>query len=710
MIGTQESKKLHLDSKYELIKECLQLSRSDVLTGGTQSSYASNLNNLVRLLFVKVSDLTENQKKLDEELLTILSDCLFLHHYCDYIYSDIESYFCCEEDYLHPDEYRSYEEKLKLHDASFERLEKFLRDNKNNQDLKTVLNLKRGESGTTMFHMVSGIGDDALMGLLLKAGANHSIRDNRGKTPLHYAAIWSDCISSLIKAGVDPNTQDIKGKTPLHYAAHSGNSKNIDLLLENGAKRDILDKQGKIPLLIAVDNRKNDGELHLITDNQYRLTNELHGIIKGRGVRSIDWSDYNIEVTKNLKEFLDKHRNNQDLKVALNTRNPHGQSEVLRRARDHFGDGSEIENLLLEAGATNYERDICHIKGCGSSEGCLHESKTLWNNLTPYQQKMLGKFFDMVSQVQNMGKLEEVVDEAIKFGVRFNFPQQKILQDEATGKYVLGYHVLRCGPEYNLTDYVIKRISELKKDPKVASDIICKLVSKGAVLYNKDSMEVINALESEFKDHKTNMKKAYTDHVNRIQKFMEIVESAHNGKVKNAKMDNSTFYLEYSEDSKIDVAKITDGARSLGLTQGEIEYGRDIIKIGKSEVEIITANGIRHYTDLADNSNIVLTFYTSLGELEVNLYPGKQDKIIVEVSNKKEILEKFKNCKEELGKNYSFGGYLVYDAIEQGYFERSGKLMRSEAMSQSNGKTEESWCERISRVSNSEQTTSRTIG
>ncbi len=69
--------------------------------------------------------------------------------------------------------------------------------------------------------------------------------------------------------------------------------------------------------------------------------------------------------------------------------------------------------------------------------------------------------------------------------------------------------------------------------------------------------------------------------------------------------------------SIIDVAKITDGARSLGLTQGKIEYGRDIVKIGKSEVEIITENGIRHYTNLADNSNIVLTFSTSLGELEV---------------------------------------------------------------------------------------------
>ncbi|WP_341812521.1 hypothetical protein [Wolbachia endosymbiont (group A) of Conops quadrifasciatus] len=241
---------------------------------------------------------------------------------------------------------------------------------------------------------------------------------------------------------------------------------------------------------------------------------------------------------------------------------------------------------------------------------------------------------------------------------------------------------------YNFADYVIKRISDLKKssqDIKIASGIVCKLVSEGALLYNINSMCVIDELEK-FEGHKTNMKKAHEEYVNNTLKFMEIVKSAATGKVKNAKMDNSTFYLEYSEDSKIDVAKITDGARSLGLTQGEIEYGRDIIRIGKSEVEIITQKGIRHYTDLADGSNIVLTFYTSLGELEVNLYPDKQDKIIVEVSNKKEILEKFKNCKEELGKNCSLGGYSVYDAIEQGYFERSGKLMRSEAMSQSNGK------------------------
>ncbi len=47
-----------------------------------------------------------------------------------------------------------------------------------------------------------------------------------------------------------------------------------------------------------------------------------------------------------------------------------------------------------------------------------------------------------------------------------------------------------------------------------------------------------------------------------------------------------------------------------------------------------------------------------------------EGKIIVEVSNKEEILEKFKNYKEELGENCLLGGSSVYDAIKQGYFKR----------------------------------------
>ncbi|MFP3025920.1 MAG: hypothetical protein ACEY3L_06595 [Wolbachia sp.] len=161
------------------------------------------------------------------------------------------------------------------------------------------------------------------------------------------------------------------------------------------------------------------------------------------------------------------------------------------------------------------------------------------------------------------------------------------------------------------------------------------------------------------------------------------MENAANGELDDARIDNSTFYLEYSEDSTIDVAKITDGARILGLTPGIMEYGRDLIKVGKSEVEIITQGEIRNYTDLAKGSDIVLIFRTSLGELKVRLYPDEQneDQIKVEVQDRAP-LERLKHYKEELGKNCLLGGLSVNEAIEQGYFFRSGKLCQpSETLS-----------------------------
>lgn len=105
-----------------------------------------------------------------------------------------------------------------------------------------------------------------------------------------------------------------------------------------------------------------------------------------------------------------------------------------------------------------------------------------------------------------------------------------------------------------------------------------------------------------------------------------------------------------------------------------------MIAIGKNEVEIITENGIRKYTDLT--GNIVLTFHTDLGKVDVRLYSDVQDegKIIVEVSNKEEILEKFKNYKEELGEKCLLGDSSVYDAIKQGYFKRPEEVLEKDSI------------------------------
>ncbi|MFP3031872.1 MAG: hypothetical protein ACEY3M_12345 [Wolbachia sp.] len=64
----------------------------------------------------------------------------------------------------------------------------------------------------------------------------------------------------------------------------------------------------------------------------------------------------------------------------------------------------------------------------------------------------------------------------------------------------------------------------------------------------------------------------------------------------------------------------------------------------------------------------------------MRLFPDTKNKdlIIVKVNNQ----DLLKNCKEELGKNCLLGGYSVYNAIEQGYFERPSS-------------TPKTWVERI---------------
>ncbi|GFV63087.1 hypothetical protein TNCV_2461601 [Trichonephila clavipes] len=52
----------------------------------------------------------------------------------------------------------------------------------------------------------------------LKAGADFSTKNDRGQTPLHYAAATGyDSMVSCIKSGAHPNIQDIEGRDVFHY-------------------------------------------------------------------------------------------------------------------------------------------------------------------------------------------------------------------------------------------------------------------------------------------------------------------------------------------------------------------------------------------------------------------------------------------------------------------------------------------------------------
>jgi|GEM_PF-3773575 len=163
--------------------------------------------------------------------------------------------------------------------------------------------------------------------------------------------------------------------------------------------------------------------------------------------------------------------------------------------------------------------------------------------------------------------------------------------------------------------------------------------------------------------------------------------------------DNGYFYAKYPQDSVIEVARILDNEEVKNLSVSILEIGENVVRIENEE-------GTRDYTDLTDGSDIVLTFFTGLGELEVRLYPDTQDTNLIRVEiSSQDLLEQLKNCNEKIGKNCLLGGLPVSEAIEQGSFVRSGKSMCSEVIGQSDRKKMNSWVmrEELRRISGTER-------
>ncbi len=197
-----------------------------------------------------------------------------------------------------------------------------------------------------------------------------------------------------------------------------------------------------------------------------------------------------------------------------------------------------------------------------------------------------------------------------------------------------------------------------KFDKADRKKLIRKLMLSGAefhdtLLQNKLIGEIYNELQPEVQPQ--------------IDKQLEELEEAgenavQEGELIDVEIDNTTSYIEFSGNSKVEVAKILEANRKLGS---------NILKIGNDAVEVKSEKGgIRNYTDISDGSSIMLEFPTSIGKLNIVLYQ-EADQVQVRVENK-EMWAELQKRDEEIGKNCLFGGVKLQEAVEKGNFTRCG--------------------------------------
>lgn len=99
---------------------------------------------------------------------------------------------------------------------------------------------------------------------LLGAGADPTLRDDRGFTPLHWAIHWGQrmpnhfAIYRLLEKGAEVNRANDAGWTPLMMACRRSDSKIVALLLGRGADPNLQDDDGWTALMIALANNRRD--------------------------------------------------------------------------------------------------------------------------------------------------------------------------------------------------------------------------------------------------------------------------------------------------------------------------------------------------------------------------------------------------------------------------------------------------------------------
>ena len=124
------------------------------------------------------------------------------------------------------------------------------------------------DSQTNIHRLFNAIAnrDTELVRTLIVLGTDVGARDDRGATPLHYAAFrgQTEIVMVLIDAGTNLEAKDNTGSTPLHDTVMKGHIETALALIDAGANLDAKNNAGSAPLHYAVMEEHAETVLALI--------------------------------------------------------------------------------------------------------------------------------------------------------------------------------------------------------------------------------------------------------------------------------------------------------------------------------------------------------------------------------------------------------------------------------------------------------------
>ncbi|XP_023590750.1 ankyrin repeat domain-containing protein 55 isoform X1 [Trichechus manatus latirostris] len=237
----------------------------------------------------------------------------------------------------------------------------------------SVFDQQKGDSSEevdlTMVYQAASNGDvNALTAVIREDPSILECCDSEGCTPLMHAVSGRqvDTVKLLLKMGANINMQDAYGRTSLCLATYLGWLEGCVSLLRNGAKHNIPDKNGRLPL--HASTAEPDVRLLTVLLQQSNLSEINHQ--DNEGMTPLHWAAFHNQPQHSqmlLKKGADPTLVDKDFKTALHWAVQSGNRILCSIILSHH-QGPSIINYDDESGKT-----CAHIAAAAGSHDIIHE-------------------------------------------------------------------------------------------------------------------------------------------------------------------------------------------------------------------------------------------------------------------------------------------------------------------------------------------------